>query len=364
MLRPSLYVGALALLHTTTAAAHDHHHHQTRGAVFTLTNESEANRILAFARDARGQLAAPISTATEGRGSGDGLGSQGALVLSDDEQFLLAVNAGSADISVFAVHGAELELRSRVGSGGERPISITQQRDLVFVLNAGEGANVVGFVLDAHGELTPIADGRSEIAGGSAAAPAQVQLTPDARTLVVSEKAANQLQSFQVSRSGRLSDARLTASPGTTPFGFDISSRGDLVVSEAATQSASSFSRERDGTWAVISDVVSDEQLAPCWVTLTPDDRYAFVANAGSGSISSYTLSRRGELALLDARAGVLGDDSHALDLALTDRGHLLFALDRGRAVVAFSLDRSGTLERVAEQAGSVPEFSAGIAAY
>ena len=41
--------------------------------------------------------------ATGGLGTGAGLGSQGALAFSDNGRWLFAVNAGSNDISAFAV---------------------------------------------------------------------------------------------------------------------------------------------------------------------------------------------------------------------------------------------------------------------
>lgn len=363
MLRPTLCAGMLVFLHTT-AHASDHHKQHHQGAVYTLTNESDGNRVLAFERDKQGLLSAPVSVATEGLGSGDGLGSQGALVISENQHFLLTVNAGSNDISVFALDGDELTLRSRVPSGGNRPISITEQRNLVFVLNAGDDANVSGFLLDARGQLRALPNATAALRGGTEGAPAQVQLTPDARTLIVAEKAANQLETFRVTAFGRLGASQVTKSAGMTPFGFDVSERGYVVVSEAGTASASSYDSQSDGSLSLVSGVVPDKQQAPCWVTITPDERHVFVGNAGSGSVSSYTLGSHGELALTDERAGVVSEEGHALDLAITERGNLLFALDRGRAVVAFALDRDGKLSKVSEQADIIPEFSAGIAAY
>jgi 6-phosphogluconolactonase len=360
MLRTASFCTGLLLL---TANVHaDGSHKSNQGAVFTLTNEADANRVLAFARDRHGALAEPSAFATEGRGSGDALGSQGALALSEDGQFLLATNAGTNDVSVFAVHGAALELRSRVSSGGTRPISISESCGLVFVLNAGDAANVSGFTLDRHGRLQAI-DGATAALSGEAVGAAQVQLTPDARTLVVTEKTANQLVSFRVNAYGRLGDARITPSAGMTPFGFDISQRGYVIVSEAGTGSASSYESERSAALEPITRAVADTQMAPCWVTISPDDRYAFVANAGSASLSSYTIGSHGQITLQNARAGEVGDDSHPLDLAISREGDYLYALDRGQSVVTFKLDHEGTLERVGAQ-GSVPMFSAGLAAY
>jgi len=81
------------------------------GAVFTMSNAAGGNAALAFSRAADGSLTAAGSFATGGLGSGNGLGSQGSVAITDDGRYLLVVNAGSNDVSSFAVEGASLELR-------------------------------------------------------------------------------------------------------------------------------------------------------------------------------------------------------------------------------------------------------------
>src|SRR6516162_336796 len=86
---------------------------KSAGAVFVMTNAADRNEIIAYKRNADGSLQEGHSFLTGGRGSGgitDPLGSQGALILTQDHSLLLAVNAGSGDISVFQVHGAMLSL--------------------------------------------------------------------------------------------------------------------------------------------------------------------------------------------------------------------------------------------------------------
>lgn len=81
------------------------------GAVFVMTNAADRNEIIAYKRNADGSLQEGHNYPTGGRGSGgvtDPLGSQGSLTLAQDHSFLLAVNAGSGNISVFRVHGATL----------------------------------------------------------------------------------------------------------------------------------------------------------------------------------------------------------------------------------------------------------------
>jgi hypothetical protein len=88
------------------------------GAVYTLTNSPSGNAVVAFARSADGTLLPQGTVATGGNGSGAALGSQGAVVLSDDGRQLFAVNTGSNSVSSFAVRPGGLELEGTVASGG------------------------------------------------------------------------------------------------------------------------------------------------------------------------------------------------------------------------------------------------------
>jgi 6-phosphogluconolactonase len=335
----------------------------TPSAVFTQSNEVEGNRVFAFVADRDGNLSEPVAYSTEGTGSGDSLGSQGALVLSEGQRFLLVVNAGSNDISSFAVNGTSLALQDRVSSGGTRPISITERRGLVYVVHAGGVNDVVGFYLDARGRLHRLFGATRPLSADSVG-PAQIELTPDARQLVVTEKATSKLDVFEVSAFGRLGPAAVVSSAGKTPFGFEFTQRGTLIVSEAASASLSSYGLSRRDGLDVISAAVPDTQAAPCWVAISNDDHYAFTANAGSASISSYQVTPAGQITLKQARAAEVGTGGTPLDLAFDRRGDYLYVLDRGHTrVAAFSLAADGTLSPLMA-AGMLPPFSTGLAAY
>jgi 6-phosphogluconolactonase (cycloisomerase 2 family) len=330
-----------------------------RGAVFTQTNDANGNHVIAFQRLRDGSLAQAGEYETGGLGTSNGLGSQGAVALSSDHRYLLAVNAGSNDVSLFRVNGASLQLLDREPSLGTRPVSVTEQAGVVYVLNTD---NVSGFRIECHGALTPIA-GAVQPLSASAAGPAQIQFSADGRHLVVAEKATNTLDTYAVSRTGVASGPETHPSAGTTPFGFDITSRGTVVVSEAATGSASSYGLSRTG-WSVLSSVVVSGERAPCWLTITPDDHYAFVANAQSSSVSSYAIARNGQLSLYDAQAGSTGTGGRPLDLALDTRGDFLYVLDAGHHQVAsFGVSDNAALEPLTPTDIDAPTM-AGIAAY
>src|SRR6266542_3774812 len=163
------------------------------GAVYVMTNSTAGNAVLAFDRAANGDLTPAGSYATGGLGA-PALGSQGALVLTDNQRWLLAVNAGSNEISVFAVQPNGLSLADKEASGGERPISLAAHGSLVYVLNAGGVGNIAGFTLAADGHLSTLAGSTQPLSNGGVGAapgPAQVSFSPDGTTLVVTEKATN-----------------------------------------------------------------------------------------------------------------------------------------------------------------------------
>ena len=74
----------------------------TVDAVYLQTNDAEKNEVVAFRRSADGTLSTLGTYATGGRGTGKPhLASQGSIVAAGDR--LLVVNAGSDDVSLFAV---------------------------------------------------------------------------------------------------------------------------------------------------------------------------------------------------------------------------------------------------------------------
>ncbi len=124
-----------------------------------MTNSVEGNQIIAYSRAADGSLIERSHFATGGRGSGgttDPLGSQGSLTLSQNHSLLFAVNAGTGDLSVFRVSGANLDLVQVVSSGGSAPVAVAQHGNLVYVINFAGNSNVVGFNLNEDGHLVTI----------------------------------------------------------------------------------------------------------------------------------------------------------------------------------------------------------------
>jgi 6-phosphogluconolactonase (cycloisomerase 2 family) len=331
-------------------------------AVFTLSNDPSGNAVVAFARAADGTLTPAGQTPAGGLGSGDGLGSQGALVLSGDGRWLVAVNAGSDTVSAFAVKGTRLRLTDTESSGGDRPISVTIRGGLLYVLNDGSDT-VSGLRISSAGALKPI-PGSTAGLSGAGIDPAQVQFTPDGRSLVVTEKNTNQIDVFPVRSDGRLGAPIVQGSVGQTPFGFAFDPAGHLIVSEAfggaaGASTVSSYAVAPDGTLSVISPAVPDGQSAACWVVVTSDGRFAYTTNTGSNSISGYSIGADGSLTLFAGAPFATG--AGPIDAAVA--GGFLYALNAGSDdVSAFAIGDDGSLAAIAGASG-LPPASVGLAA-
>ena len=103
-------------------------------------------------------------------------------------------------------------------------------------------------------------------------------------------------------------------------------------------------------------------QAAACWVAVTPNGRFAYTANAGTSSLSSYRIERSGRIVLAHAVAGSTGANAGATDIAVASDGRRLFALAlRSQQVVSLRVEADGTL--VAAGSIAVPAGSVGLAA-
>jgi len=337
------------------------------GAVFTETNSPAGNAVLVYRRSADGSLSAATSVPTGGTGSGAGLGSQGAVTLSADGNWLLVVNAGSNDVSSFAVGDAgSLTLRGRASSGGTLPISVTIHDNLVYVLNAGGSGNIAALRLQADGSLAPIA-GSSRGLSTAAAGPAEVAFDPTGAWLVVTEKNTNKIDTWRITPEGLAVGRVINASAGITPFGFTLTSQGVLAVTEAFGgavngSAVSTYTINPNVTLNVISASTPTTETAACWIVATNNSKFVYATNAGSASVSGYS-ARGGVLQLLDAdgKSGVTG--AGATDVAITANSQYLYSVNGGAHTISvFGVSQSrGDLS--AGTPVSIPVGAVGIAA-
>ncbi len=336
-------------------------------AVYVQTNDADHNEVIAFRRSDDGTLDQLGRYETGGRGTGQPhLPSQNSLVLSDDNRWLLVVNAGSDDLSLFAVDGDGLRLADRVGSRGTTPTSVAVSGALAYVLN-NESANIAGFTID-DGRLIEL-DGSSRPLSADGADPAQVAFSLDGDTLAVTERGTDSISTYAIDDAGYAAGPSTIRSTGKTPYGFDFTADGAMIVTEAfggevGAAAASSYAVTAAGKLAPVSGSVRDTRSEVCWAAVTNDGRFAYVTNFGDGTISSYQIGDDGTLELRDPVAGSTQTNEKGIrDEAITRDGRYLYAIDAdAQKLFGWTVAGDGDLVPIDSNA-DVPETVAGIAA-
>jgi 6-phosphogluconolactonase (cycloisomerase 2 family) len=337
------------------------------GAVYTATNDAAGNAVLQYDRLGDGSLQYATSYGTDGQGTGGGLGNQGGVVLSDNGRWLLVVNAGSNDVSVFAIGKQGLSLIDTQYSGGIQPVSVAVHGDLVYVVNAGDDT-ISALRLDNHGKLT-LLPGSSTPLSGVGTGPAQVGFSPDGKFVLVTEKTTNIIVVFPVDGDGYAGPGVFNVSEGPTPFAFAFGKRDQLFVSEvgggADGGAVSSYQLLGDGTLETIAASVPNFETAPCWLVITKGGRYVFTANTPDDSLSAYAIEFDGELSLIDpdGKTGEPGAGTLPLDMDLSNDGRHLYTLNIGNGTIStFRVGPDGSLTETSTVAG-VPSGVNGLAA-
>lgn len=278
------------------------------GAVFVQTNDATGNQIVSYRRGSHGRLIFAGRHNTGGLGIAligaavDKLASQGALTYDHGDSVLVAVNAGSNSITEFQAAGTQLSDRVTVPSGGSTPVSVTASGGRIYVLNAGGIGSVQGFHTGSLHRIPGSARSLNLIPNLTPQflnTPGQIGLTPDGRRLVVTTKAnGSTIDVFRV-----FADGALSAAPTVTP---------------AAS--------------------VTNGQAALCWVTKA--GRFFYGANAGSGTVTGYTIAGG-----MPAIVGQTATDPGTIDLAATPDGAFLYVETGGSDVVdAFAVKADGSL--------------------
>src|SRR6202789_2613715 len=175
-------------------------------SVFVMTNDNTKNKIPPYQQSADERFVLKAHTATGGRGSGgttDPLQSQGSLTLSHDHNLLFAINSGSGTISSFHLLGGLPILADQESTGGAFPVAVAEHNGTVYVLNAGGNGAIVAFREDGLGHLQEIPKSLTHLtatnSGGSS-----ISVSPNGRTLVVIEKAPNNIDTFAIHPDGTL----------------------------------------------------------------------------------------------------------------------------------------------------------------
>ena len=318
------------------------------GGVFVMSNIIDANTIVAYSRADDGTLSLVGEFATGGQG-GDFDGPEGldplisaySIINTPDNEFLMAVNAGSNTISVMQINDdMSLTLTDTVSSFGTGPNSLAYNDGLVYVTNidadgefGGEPdqeGSIYGYTFD-NGSLTSIPGSLRELDNR----PSAVRFSPDGSTLLVASinSGSNQLASadensmvaFTIDENGLASDGITGGATSTlqgnaenrnlpSAIGFEVVERSNgtfAIVTEAReftaagdppnfpglqSGSISTYQVGGDGslTGAQLDFVAGqtatrgEGQITTCWIVLDPDGEFFYVSNAIDATISTF----------------------------------------------------------------------------
>jgi 6-phosphogluconolactonase len=348
------------------------------GHVYVNDDTTGTNTIGAFNRHADGSLTPEAGSPFKagGAGNGSGLASQGAIQITGNGRYVLAVDAGSNQISVLRINfDGSLSLESVVSSGGQLPVSVAVDHHLVYVANASPtNPNYTGFTL-RHGQLTPLS--RSTVLLANGAQPSDVLFNDNGQKLVGTEAGSGEIDSFTVRHDGRLTAAPGSPFPaqGVGPFGSEFSptNPNQLFVSNAHNDVAagttghgtiSAFDDLPNGVLRSIgSSPFADLQTAPCWIEITHNGRFLFTVNTGSGEISRYSIASGGALTLLGSTPVSATGGVGAVDARLSPDGRTLYVDESRIGKVGEFAVNGGTLTELAGSPVSLPAAdTAGIA--
>ena len=378
-----------------------------KGAVYVQSNDAKSNEVVALARNADGTLKEVGRYKTGGTGSGSVEDNANSVVLGsvdgeaapnhniDNPDLLFVTNAGSNTVSVFRIKSDGLELASVTPSGGEKPVSVTVNRGLVYVLNSGEFddrfvvgptsilencthgqlPSITGFRINKDGVLTEINGSTQLLSGEKESGCAQLSFTPDGKVLVATERIAGKTNpetfvsdgtfiTWLVRADGTLQNKQLIAPTGKGPFGFTFAKDGTMVVAQqnggAAVEDGGeviSYNVGEDGTLTPNGEPLGKIGTDTCWVQVTNNGKLAFASSPfGGGKITSMAVNKDGTLSLLHSAASADdGTDANAdhvgigiLDISLTNDSKYIYTIEILNGIVyGFRVNDNGTLTLV-----------------
>ena len=336
--------------------------------VYTINNDTKRNAVAVFRQNMDGTLAevdgSPFTAGGKGLAGGD-IDEQGAIRVH--KNFVLAVNPGSDTIAVLR-KGADGKLTpvegSPFASGGTTPLSLTVHGNLVYVANQAPPfakptaePNLMGFRLSDEGKLSPIENSKITFHPGHG--PAQVEFSPDGKTVVVTS-------GFQDETTGRIhgylvqADGTLKEGPGSpvTPkgasgvVGFSWSPESNRVyASNFRGSSVIVYDAEKKtGGIKQMSDPYGDDEKAACWTAISADGKTLYVANFVSNSISSFDVTADGKLKLLTTTPRRGGMDPDTKDIEISKDGKFLYAVASGaKQIAVFRIGDKGKLTELPE---------------
>jgi Tol biopolymer transport system component len=239
-------------------------------------------------------------------------------------------------------------LRQVVRSGGSFPVSVAVHGDVVYVLNALDGASVQGYYVIGE-RLLPLPRSNRKLGLDPTQVtftetPGEVAFSPDGSHLLVTTKAnGNNIDVFGVDRFGRVSaHPAVTNVPGGVPFAISYDPHGRVEVAMAGTASVTTYRLNSNSTLTQLAATVPTSQAGTCWVV--SDGQLLFTTNPGSGSVTSLTASSTGDVTV----DGSTPTDAGTVDPAVSADGRYLYVETGAAGIVdEYAVHANGALTKI-----------------
>ena len=226
-----------------------------------------------------------------------------AVTVSPNGAFLFVTNLGSNNVSVFTINAGTGALTGVAGSPfpvGTNPTGVTVSPNGMFAfvtngVSSGISTDVSAFTINpTSGVLTPVPG--SPFAAGTN--PIAVAVAPSGTFAYVVNRGNDTITAYSIDpATGALTTlVGGTGNPfptGTSPSGITITPNGSfLYVSNNGTDNVSAYAINT-GTGALTPLLVGTGNpfpagTTPAGITATPDGKFVYVANNGSGDVSAY----------------------------------------------------------------------------
>jgi 6-phosphogluconolactonase len=327
-------------------------------SVYSISNAAPKNTLIKFVQRSNGTLRKVQTIRTGGSG---GLAPQpgceppGGCPMLDTQsevvvrgRLVFVVNAGSDTITSFIEkRNGRLKRVDVQSSMGDFPNSIAVKRGVLYVLNS-HSDSIAGFRYDKRGEIKRIVNSVRPLAAMQIAqglSPRQIGFDRTGGVLIVTRLSPlpGGIDTFVLNSNNRPGQAVANAPTTPLPFGFAVDRYNNLVMSQVSAppelampgNTATYDINTQTGQLTPIETVTSDG-VAPCWVVITRDGRYAFVVNTGGGAppatVARYGLTPAGDLTSLGITGenNANGDQFARTDEVLSRNGRYLFVLNPG----------------------------------
>jgi 6-phosphogluconolactonase (cycloisomerase 2 family) len=312
---PLAIAAVVGLVPSVASAAQGKAKPKVTGAVYTETNSTKKNEVVAFAQFSDGSLKQVQKIATGGKGgnqaqpeTGDclpppagkgdcpNLDTQGEVETGAGGKLLFVVNAGSNSVTSFRVTSGGLVRADVAKSGGVFPLSLTTHGNLLYVLNTNS-TNIQGFKFNSAGKLTPIKGSNRQLAANVfPGLSRQVAFDNSGKWLVVSKfgnpfapggpDPKNSIDTFKVGASGAAGAPITSDATVPLPFSINFDSADRLVLTEVGNPTATGFVDTfrllpSGHLTPIQSAPTSSGGNAPCWGVITRKG-FLYVTNADS----------------------------------------------------------------------------------